>query len=285
MSQQAEAAKKAFGIRLRDFRLDAGMNGRQLAAVLGWHPSKITKIEHGRQNPTEADVRAWATACGVARYIPELIAAQREIHQMWTEWRRELRAGQRHVQARGTPEYERTRLVRAYESATVPGILQVRPYVRAAREMTAMLFDLPTDDLEQATEARLSRQYLLTTGPNRFDFVLEAGALTITLGGAETMREQYAFLDEVTRMPKVNFGIIPPHCPRTIFAGEGFYLFDDKFTRNELWSGLVTTSRPEEVAYYLRVFGLLREMAVYGEAARELIQAARANLEQSEATS
>jgi transcriptional regulator with XRE-family HTH domain len=210
---QADGAKKAFGIRLRDYRRDAGLNGKQLAAELGWHPSKVTKIEHGRQNPTEADVRAWATACGVARYIPELIAALREVHQMWTEWRRELRLGQRHIQASGTPMYERTRLLRAYESATVPGILQVRPYVRAAREVTAALFDLPTDDLEEATEARLSRQYLLTTGPNHFDFVIEAGALGVALGDAQGMGEQYAFLDEVTRMPKVNFGIIPPAPP------------------------------------------------------------------------
>lgn len=285
MSEQADAAKKAFGIRLRDYRLDAGLNGKQLAGELGWHPAKITKIEHGRQNPTEADVRAWATACGVARLIPELIAAQREVHQMWMDWRREFRLGQRHVQARATPRYEQTRLLRAYEPVTVPGILQVRPIVRAAREMIAMLFDLPTNDLDEATEARLSRQYLLTTGPNRFDFVIEAGALGICRGSAGAMREQYDFLDEVTRMPKVNFGVIPPYRPRTIYAGEGFYVFDDKYVRNELWSSTVATTRREEVAHYLRVFGLLRDMAVYGAAARELIQDARTSLEQSGAIS
>jgi tetratricopeptide (TPR) repeat protein len=65
----------------------------------------------------------------VARQIPELIAASREVEQMWTEHRREMRAGMVHIQSRSTPLYESTRLLRAYESNVVPGILQTRGYI------------------------------------------------------------------------------------------------------------------------------------------------------------
>jgi transcriptional regulator with XRE-family HTH domain len=286
LSEQAIAARKAFGIRLRDIRKDAGMNGRTLAQALGWHPSKVSRIEHGQQNPSEEDIRAWAIQCGVARQIPELIAVHREIEQMWVEWRRELRAGQRRLQASATDLYERTKLLRAYESIIVPGILQVRGYVHAVMEANARLFDLPIDELDAAADARLERQHLVTDGgPNTFAFVIEAGALAPSMGGIEVMHAQYDFLLQVTRLPNVSFGVIPPGRRRTLFGGEGFYMFDDNLVRNDLWSGSVRTSRPEEIAHYRRVFGMLHEMAVYGDPARDLIEAARAQLPQSGAIS
>lgn len=283
MSEQAKAARKAFGIRLRDLRKDAGFTGRQLAAATGLDNSKISRIEHARQNPSEEDIKSWAIVCGVARQIPELIAVHREIEQMWIEWREDLRKGQKHIQARGTPVYERTQLLRAYEPLVVPGILQTRGYVYAVMEATARLFRLPADDLEEATDARLSRQRLVTSGgPNRYAFVIEAAALHTTMGDAGTMNEQLDFLLRVTRLPNLAFGVIPPAVRRTVYPGEGFYVFDEQLVRNDLWSGSVRTNRPDEIAHYLRVFEMLHGMAVYGDRARELIEDARRLLQTGE---
>jgi len=44
-------AIEALGIRLRDLRRDTGLTGRQLAAACHWQPSKVSKIEYGRQTP------------------------------------------------------------------------------------------------------------------------------------------------------------------------------------------------------------------------------------------
>lgn len=83
LADQAVAARQAFAIRLRDLRKDADLTGRELAALTGLHNTKISRIEHALQNPSEDDIRAWCIACGVARRIPELIAAHREVEQMW----------------------------------------------------------------------------------------------------------------------------------------------------------------------------------------------------------
>ena len=48
MTNEIQQAREALGYRLRDIRLDARMSGRQLAALTGWHFTKISKIEHGR---------------------------------------------------------------------------------------------------------------------------------------------------------------------------------------------------------------------------------------------
>ena len=51
-----QRAREALGIKLRELRRDARLTGRQLAERNGWHPSKISKIEGGKQTPVEADL-------------------------------------------------------------------------------------------------------------------------------------------------------------------------------------------------------------------------------------
>lgn len=185
MSEQATSAKKAFGIRLRDLRRDTGLTGREFSAATGLHNTKISRIEHGQQNPSEDDIRAWCIACGVARLIPELIAVHREIEQMWVEWKRHLRAGQQHVQSRAMPLYERTKHLCVYESVVIPGILQTASYVRALLDAASRLYDLPEGEAEAAVTARMPRQRLVTegTGLNRYSFLMEAAALGVIVGG------------------------------------------------------------------------------------------------------
>jgi Domain of unknown function (DUF5753) len=250
----------------------------------GLHNTKISRIEHAQQNPSEDDIRAWCIACGAARQIPELIAAGREVEQVWVEHRRAMSAGMVHIQSRSTPLYERTKLLRAYESNVVPGILQTRGYVVAALETSARVHGLPRQDVEAAADARLSRQHLVTapTGNNTYSFVIEAGALDHGFGGDTVMHEQLDFLLRVSGLPNVTFGIIPPLSSRAIRPGEGFYIFDEQLVRSEMWSGAFRTRRPDQVAYFVRIFRMLRELAVYGAAARELIEAARGHLQTDE---
>ncbi len=284
MADPAGAARRAFAVRLRDLRKDAGLTGQDLAARTGLHNTKISRIEHAQQNPSEDDIRAWCIACGVARQIPELIAVHREVEQMWAEHRRELRAGMVHVQSRSTPLYESTRLLRAYESNVVPGILQTRGYVVAALTTSARIHSLPLQDVEAAADARLARQHLVTkpTGANTYSFVIEAGALEHGFGGDAVMHEQLDLLLRVTRLPNVAFGIIPPLSNRDIRPGEGFYLFDEQLVRTEMWTGGYRTRRPDQIAFYIRIFNALRGLAVHGAAARELIETARASLQTPE---
>lgn len=285
-NENASAVKEAFGIRLRNLRRDAGLTGRQLALQIGVHNSKVSRIEHGTQSPTEEDIRGWAIACGVARQIPELIAVHREIEQIWLEWRRELRAGQKHIQSRSTPLYEGTRLLRVYEPLVVPGILQTRAYFRAIMEQAALFYGTPLEDVDEATDARLERQHLITqgTGKNLYIFLIEAGALDHIFGDADVMREQLEFLLTVTRLPHVVLGIIPKRTVRRLWGAEGFYLFDERLVRSSFWTGALRSKQKEDLSFFLKVFETFQEMAVFGDPAREIIRVAASKL-QTPATS
>ncbi|MFI7004439.1 helix-turn-helix domain-containing protein [Nocardia sp. NPDC050175] len=57
------SARRALGERLRELRRDAGLSGVALASAADWQGSKVSKIEHGRQTPTEADIHKWCRWC------------------------------------------------------------------------------------------------------------------------------------------------------------------------------------------------------------------------------
>ncbi|MFI7533728.1 helix-turn-helix domain-containing protein [Streptosporangium sp. NPDC049376] len=283
MQDQSAEARKAFGIRLRDLRRDAGLNGRKLADLTGMHPTKVSRIEHARQNPSEQDIRDWCIACGVEGLVPELIAVYRDVRRMWQEYRTTFRTHSRQaVQARGTPLYERTKLLRVYEAIVVPGILQTVGYSRGIQTISAMLHDLPMEGVEGAVQARLGKQRFLTGGTaHMYSFVIEAAVLTYAYGDMDAMNEQFDFLSRVTRLPNVAFGIIPPGF-RKIWGGECFYMFDSGLVRSEMWSGRFQTTRAEDLAYFMKVFTLLQGQAVYGDEARALIEQARDFLQSHE---
>lgn len=171
MVSAAQRAKEAFGGRLREIRLDAGLTGRQLAELTGFHFTKISRVEHGAQGLSDADIRAWCNACDAIGAIHALIAQARAADSLYREWKRQARSGLRRLQEAVEPLYERTRLFRIHEHWSIPGLLQTAAYSTESMAYWASLLDLP-DDREAATAARLDRQRVLRSGGHRFDFLL-----------------------------------------------------------------------------------------------------------------
>lgn len=267
------------GARLKDLRLDAGITGVELARRHGWNKSKVSKIEHGTQNPSDTDIRAWADTCEAGGQVSELIAISREVEQMWTEYKVSHREGMKNVQVRSMDLYARTELIRIYEALHIPGFLQTLNYTRAQFAITARVHRLPPEEMEEAAENRMRRKKFLGTGKPKFVFLMEASALINNTGGAEVMNEQLDYLLEVDQMPYVSIGILPQGRRRTLFPGEGFYMFDESLVRQEFWSGAFKTSRPANIAHFVRIFGALHDQAVFGAAAHQAINEARDRLE------
>jgi transcriptional regulator with XRE-family HTH domain len=59
-----QTAREALGERLRELRTEAGPDGEDIAAKLGWQPSKVSQLQNGKQTPTREDLTAWAQAIG-----------------------------------------------------------------------------------------------------------------------------------------------------------------------------------------------------------------------------
>jgi hypothetical protein len=82
----------------------------------------------------------------------------------------------------------------------------------------------------------------------------------------------------VIGMDTVELGIIPLSAPLKIPAANGFWVLDDRLVVAEDWHAELSLDDTDSVATYLRVWGTLRESAVYGGDARKLIGAVRRSL-------
>jgi transcriptional regulator with XRE-family HTH domain len=273
VSTSADQARLALGVRLRDIRRDAGLSTTQLAVATGWRPPKISKIEHGRQTPTEADLSRWCVACHARDQLPDLIATVRAIDTQFAEWRRILRTGTRRRQEASAKTYQKARLFRIWEPALVPGLLQTLDYATAVLSITADFFQSP-DDIAAGAQARLQQQRVLADEDRRFHVVMGEQALHTKVGGAEVMTEQLRHVLDLLRFPQLRIGIVPSDAPYRVPLHSGFWILDEALIQFETYTAELSLTRPDEIATYARAFERLAALAVYGRDVRKAVAAA-----------
>jgi transcriptional regulator with XRE-family HTH domain len=273
----SQQAREALGLRLREIRKDAGLTGRALARSIGCHFTKISRIENGAQAPSEDNIKAWCRVCNAVDQIPDLIASARAIESMYVEWRRQARAGMKHLMLKPVPLYERTKLFRIYEHSTIPGIFQTAAYSAAILDYFLKVLGTP-NDLDAAIEARMKRQEIVYSGDRRFLVVLEEHALHTRVGSLETTIGQLDRLLATISLPRISLGIIPQTAVRRTFTQVSFWIYDDTMVGIETPTAKLEITQPREVQQYGGMFEHLRRSAVYGVQARALITRAIADL-------
>lgn len=280
-SSAARQAREALGVRLRELRKDAGLTARELADATGQHYTRVSKLEHGIQAPSDADVRAWCQACGAIDQVPDLIATIRSVDSAYLELRRQSRAGMKRVTGAHTPAlYRRTTQFRVYEHNVIPGLFQTAAYTAAMLRFWMEFLGAP-DDLEQAVASRMERQQVIYRSGKRFAVVLEEQALRTWFGTAETQLGQLDRLLALMSMPNMHIGIIPLMSERTAVGSTGFWIFDEGLVALETPTASIEVNRPHEIRMYLKMFDALRNSAVHGTGARQLISRVIAETEVS----
>ncbi|MEU2026204.1 helix-turn-helix transcriptional regulator [Streptomyces sp. NPDC016469] len=277
-SSSAQAAREALAVRLTHLRRDAGLTGKELSARCGWHPAKTTRIQKGDAPPSDADIRAWCAACGVDDQADDLIATARAVDSMYQEWRRLHRTGMRKVQQDWNTLHEQTRICRVYVSNVFPGFFQTPGFATALMEQITAFQGTP-NDVAEAVAARIARSRFLYQGGHRYVVLMEESVLRYRTADPDAMRDQLRHLLTVMPLASVSLGIIPFTAQRTIWPLEAFYLHDDTTVVVETLTAEIKVKQPRELADYASAFAGLAEMAVRGEAARALIQAALETLE------
>jgi transcriptional regulator with XRE-family HTH domain len=277
VTSDAQRAKEAFGGRLREIRQDAGLTGRQLAELSGFHFTKISRVEHGVQGLSDTDIRTWCLACDATDEIPFLIAQARAADSLYREWKRQARSGLRRLQETIGPLYEQTRLFRVHEHWSIPGLLQTAAYSTESMAYWSRLLKLP-DDRTAATAARLERQRVLRSGDHQFVFLLAEQTLRTRIGTAEIMVEQLDRVLGVMALTNVSIGIIPAAAGLGAHTQTAFWIFDDDLVKVETLTAALDITRPDEIEIYVIVFDQMRRAARYGRGARALILKARDEL-------
>ncbi|MFI7356147.1 helix-turn-helix domain-containing protein [Streptomyces avidinii] len=272
-SSSAQAAREALAVRLSHLRRDAGLTGRELSARCGWHPAKTTRIQKGDAAPSDADIRAWCAACDADDQATDLIATSRAVESMYQEWRRLHKNGLRQAQENAYTANAQASLQRVYVSNVVPGFLQTAEYATALLGSITRFQGTP-DDVTEAVAARVARSRFLYEGTHRYAVILEEWVLRSRIGDSQTMVGQLRHLLTVMPLVSVSLGVIPATAARTMWPLEAFYLYDDRRVHVETLTAKLGVTQPPELADYARAFEELSNMAVYGDEARALIDAA-----------
>lgn len=272
-----QRAREALGIRLRELRRDARLTGRQLAAAYDWHPSKISKIEGGKQTPTDADLEAWADACGQPGLAAELIASLRTLESHYVEHRRLFHAGMSAQQRAFSELEDQTTQVRNFENVFIPGLLQTPEYARY-RLAEGVEYDGAPDDLDEAVGVRMQRQQILYRSGKRFHFVITEAVLRYRLCPASVMLGQLDRLVTLSTMPTIRFGVIPFETRLPLAPVHGFWLMDERVVVVENFTASQNLTQASEISSYVRIFDELAKAARYESEARAIITRALADL-------
>jgi transcriptional regulator with XRE-family HTH domain len=268
VSSDIRQARESLGFKLREVRLDAGLSGRELAGQAGWQASKVSKIELGRQTPTDHDIRIWLEIANAREREPDLVAELRSLESKYVEWRRRIRDG---VKAR---QQEIGRLesgagrIRSFQCSVIPGLLQIPPYMRERFRRSVDIWGA-RDDIEEGIKARIKRQDVLYEAD--VHIVMTEAALRYGTAPREILVEQLDRLSVATSLPRLRLGVIPLRESYAATPLHGFHILEDHTVLVETFAAELTLTQPGELEIYVKIFDSLAGVARYGREAREVI--------------
>ncbi|MFF4119354.1 helix-turn-helix domain-containing protein [Streptomyces sp. NPDC001714] len=273
--------RRKLGAELRTLRTGAGLTSGEAARLVGWHQSKVSRIETGASGVKPADVRLLLDAYGVVegqlRELLLVLAGSEDTagrHHWWHAYRGVLPPAYRDFISLES----QAGAMRTLETLVVPGLLQTPEYARA---VTRAAMDGPDDEaLDTLVEVRLARQDVLHNDPPlELNAVLDEAVLRREVGGPGVMARQLARLMEAARLPQVRLQVLPFAAGAHIGITGPFVIFSfpstsdlDVVVIDQLTSSLYL-ERKEDLQAYTEAFDTLRIHALSPEDSLDYIAA------------
>ncbi|MFB7101306.1 helix-turn-helix domain-containing protein [Streptomyces hydrogenans] len=268
--------RSELGVALRALRVSSGKEAKVVARSAVMSPSKLSKIETGKLTPSADDVDRILTALEVSAAVKaEYLDAARAVATEATAWRLIQRAGLHKAQERLRAIEARMSLLRVFQPALVPGLLQTPEYARA---ILARHDDLTEETVRRTVAARLERQAVLYDESKTFRFVITEPALRWLIVPPMVMVGQLDKLISVTRLPNVDLRVVPLVGPKRDIPNHAFVIRDDRAVTVETVHAEVVVTDPRDVATYVAKFDDFAEDAVVGTETIGLLEGIRDEL-------
>lgn len=235
----------------------------------GWGQPKVSKIESGRQLPTEDDVRAWAKVTGLDPR--ELLALlDRALHEFRTfrdTYPAEGDAAQ-HQASYAAAEQAATKLF-YYQPLVVHALLQTPEYARALLALPGGPADhgATADEIDRMIAQRMRRASILYEPGRDITVLVGEAALHTQVGSAQVMERQRNHIAHLaSTVTRAKIGVVPfDRCPILPLHG---WEQRDEIVSIETTAGDLEIADPTEVAQYERWAHLLSAAADYGATIR-----------------
>jgi len=256
---------------LRRVREKAGLTATELAHLLGWPLTTISRIENGRRTTSTTDVIQYVVMCGVR--MPEI--------KPYVEFARLAERKQGYYLSDGRIDGSLQSLIFheslaehsiMYEPLAIHGLLQTPGYARA--HITAVNPDISEDRVEAAVRTRMERrQVLYLPKPARFTFYIHERALRLRVGTDRIMQEQLLHLVFTAALDNVTVRIVPSDAG---LFGDAFRLMEFHqnppivYLDNVVFGGLILED-PDYVNNYYKLVPMLDGAALDEGQSREFV--------------
>lgn len=222
--------RRRLGAQLRQLREQAGYTLQQAADRLDWARAKVGRVETSELKTVKpSDLDAMLTLYGIedeqAREAMHQLARDAKEKGWWWKYRDVFGA-------EALPDFEaEASLIRTYQVATVPGLLQTPEYAEGVfrgGRLTA------PENIRRQVDARMERREILTRfdDPPRLWAIIDEAALRRPIGGAEVMRAQIEHLIDLMRQPSITIQVMPFSFGGHSAEGGAFTIL--RFADNEL---------------------------------------------------
>ncbi|MFI7450400.1 helix-turn-helix domain-containing protein [Nonomuraea sp. NPDC049714] len=258
---------------LRSMREEKGLTPETAAAQLGWHRSKISRIETGRTRASLSDVAA----------VCDLYGARSDVRAMLVQLAKEVRK-------RGwwtayadvfTGSYvgledEASRICQ-WQVQLVPGLLQTEDYARAVISAGRPEPHDP-EDIQRRVMARMARRTLLSRpDAPELHAVIDESVLRRPIAGREMMRDQLEAILVAARRPNITIRVLPYSVGAHAGLEGAFTVLsfaeavDPDVAYVEGTAGDVYVESSDQVDRYKIAFGRIWDVALSPEESRKLI--------------
>lgn len=271
---------RQLAFELRRLRGRSDMTGDQVAERLGWSPSKISRLEHGRTGYKLRDVESLLDLYEVhGAHREELLALTKDTsRKSWLE--SESASLPSRFAAYVSMETE-AETIWDWEPYCVPGLLQTEDYARSIFAGWQTVVTMSPAEIERRVEIRLARQSLLARDqPPALTVVLDESVLSRRIGNAAVMRGQLSHLLECSERPAIDVRVLPLNAYHPVLTGSFSYMrfpgtedvaFGDMVAIEELASNHYIENEDETYQYRLAFQRLLDE-SLEVRHSRELIR-------------
>ncbi|MET9293584.1 helix-turn-helix transcriptional regulator [Streptomyces sp. NPDC003077] len=268
------ARQRRLGAELRKMRERAGMSGAEAAAFLGGQRAQISHIESGRFGVSADRVRRLASHYSATdRHLIDALAAMADERGKgwWEEYRGIL-----------APEFldlseleHHASYLRSIQLMVIPGIFQTESYARSL--ISSGIDDLPGSEIDARVQHRMQRRRIFDRPkPAPFEAFIHEAALRLRYTDADVMREQLAFLNEVSLWPTVTIRVIPFSARITgsaesaLYAGADLPALDSVQRDHAFGSGILDAEA--HLVRYRALFDSIASISLDAEESSKLIQ-------------
>ena len=268
MAARPTVRRRILGMEFRKLRDQAELTMEEASGSLGWHQSKLSRVENGRSGVRAHEVARVLDLYGVSS--PEereaLAALAREGKQrVWWQPYSDVLT-QRYASYIGF-EAEAVAM-RCFQTVLVPGLLQTADYARAT--IQALQPESSSEDVRALVEVRLARQnaVLAREEPLSMWAILDEAVLRRQVGGHGVRDKQLLRLAEAADQPHIVLQVLPFDSGTHIGMLGPFVIleFPLRGDLDVVYSESLTSSlyleRDEDLAAYGRSFDLLRAAAL-----------------------